>query len=183
MSRNAPSETALRVAGLSQSADNLFSLRSNPEELAEMARALDLLSLRKLSFEGRVIPLGGSDWQLEGHLGATVVQSCVVTLEPVTTRIETKVLRQYVLDYADPEEPEAEMPEDDTVEPLGSWIDPGQVMMEALALALPDYPRKGDADLGQVVLTEPGKAAMTDEDAKPFAGLAALRKALDKDKE
>ena len=134
-------------------------------------------------FEGRIVPFGGSDWQLEGHLGATVVQPCVVTLDPVTTRIETEVLRRYVLDHAEPEEPEVEMPEDDTVEPLGSWIDPGQVMMEALALAIPDYPRKEEVALGEMVHTEPGKKAMTDEEAKPFAGLAALRDALEGDKD
>ena len=179
MARNSPSDTALRVADLSQTSPNVFALRPGPEALARLAEELDLSALRKLSFEGEVTPLGSTDWQLNATLGATVVQPCVVTLEPVTTRIDTKVSRQYIRDYEDPEEPEAEMPEDDSIEALGQWIDPEIVLEEALALAVPDYPRKDDAELGQLVYTKPGETAMTDEDARPFAGLEALKAKLE----
>ena len=149
--------------------------------MAALADELALSALRKLTFEGVLRPMGAADWLLEGRLGATVVQPCVVTLDPVTTRIDVDVHRSFLADYRAPEEPEAEMPEDDTTEPLGQWIDPAVVMVEALALAVPDYPRKDDAALGQLVYTEPGQAPMTDEDARPFAGLAELKARLDKD--
>lgn len=183
MSRNAPTETALRVSELSQSAENVFSLRPDAPMLSQIADDLQLEGLRKLSFAGRIVPMGAQDWTLEATLGATVVQACVVTLDPVTTRIDTAVTRQYIRDYTDPDEPEAEMPDDDTVEPLGQWIDPAQVMVEALALAVPDYPRKDTAHLGQMVYTKPGKAAMTDEDARPFAGLGDLKAKLERDRD
>lgn len=179
MAPTAPSDTALRVADLSQTSENSFALRPEKDELARIAAALDLSALRKLSFEGRIKPLGASDWVVEGRLGATVVQPCVVTLDPVTTRIDTDVRRQFVADYEEPNDPEAEMPEDDSVEALGTWIDPGRIMREALALAVPDYPRKEDAELGQLVYTKPGEAPMTDEDARPFAGLADLKAKLE----
>ena len=175
-----PSDTALRVAELSQTAENSFSLRPDGEELKVIADELGFSSLRKLSFSGRIKPLAGSDWTLEGRLGATVVQPCVVTLEPVMTRIDVDVTRNFISTFAYPDEPEVEMPDDDTSEPLGSWIDPGVVMREALALAAPDYPRKDDAELGQLVYTKPGEAPMTDEDARPFAGLADLKSKLEK---
>lgn len=179
MSRTPPSETALRVADLSQRADNSFSLRPDADALALIAQELDLSALRKLSFSGKIVPLGNSDWVLEATLGATVVQPCVVTLEPVTTRIDLSLRRQYVADYTVVDEPEIEMPEDDNVEPLGQWIDPAIVMIEALALSVPDYPRKDDAEMGQMVYTKPGQAPMTDEDARPFAGLADLKQKLE----
>ena len=75
------------------------------------------------------------------------------------------------------------MPEDDESEPLGQWIDPAAVMVEALALEIPEYPRANGAELGQVVYTKPGEIAMTDEDARPFAGLAGLRQKLEDDKD
>lgn len=178
MSPKSPSDTAIRVTDLSQSAENGFSLRPDKDALEQIAAALDLSALRKLSFEGQISPLGRSDWQLTGRLGATVVQPCVVTLAPVTTRIDSDVTRQFVTDYVVPDEPEAEMPEDDTTEPLDQWIDPAAVMREALALMLPDYPRADDAELGQSVYTEPGQTPMTDDDAKPFAGLADLKAKL-----
>ncbi|MBM1309163.1 DUF177 domain-containing protein [Sulfitobacter mediterraneus] len=183
MSRTPPSDTAFRVSELSHSADNSFALRPETPQRELIAQELDLSALRKLAFEGTIAPQGKTDWTLTARLGATVVQPCVVTLDPVTTRIDVDVTRHFVSDFEEIEEAEAEMPEDDSTEALGQWIDPAMVMMEALALAVPDYPRKTDAELGQMVYTKPGETPMTDEDARPFAGLAALKGKLEKDED
>jgi uncharacterized metal-binding protein YceD (DUF177 family) len=52
------------------------------------------------------------------------------------------------------------------------------VLTEALSLALPDFPRADGAELGSQVYAADGVAPMTDEDAKPFAGLASLKAKL-----
>lgn len=180
MARAKPPKHALKVSELSQSAPTPFSLQPDPSELLALAGALDLSSLRKVRLEGEIATSGTSDWVLTARLGATVVQPCVVTLEPVTTRIDTDVSRLYLSVYDIPDEPEAEMPEDETVEKLGAWIDLAAVLKEALALAVPDYPRKDGAELGEAVYTEPGEAPMTDVDAKPFASLADFKAKLEK---
>ncbi|MCA0872846.1 DUF177 domain-containing protein [Seohaeicola saemankumensis] len=172
--------TALRVADLAQNAPTPFDIRPDAAAMQALAAELDLSALRKLRFSGQIKAQGRKNWRLEGQLGATVVQPCVVTLEPVTTRIDVPVERTYVAGLEAPAETEAEMPEDDTVEPLGPVIDPATVLAEALALALPLYPRKDGAGLEEAVFTEPGKAPMRDEDARPFAGLSALRDQLGK---
>lgn len=174
-------ESVLRVSDLPQNRATPFSIRPDSTELGDIARELGLDGLRKLSFSGQVQAEGKRDWLLTGMLGATVVQPCVVTLEPVTTRIDTEVRRLFLADWLDPDEEEAEMPEDDESEPLHSVIDLGTVMAEALALALPVYPRKEGVELGEAVFAAPGKKAMTDEETRPFAGLAALRDSLKKD--
>ena len=74
MSRKSPTPTALRVADLSQTEPNGFALRPEAEALAQIAEELTLSALRKLSFSGSIKPLGKQDWQLDGKLGATVVQ-------------------------------------------------------------------------------------------------------------
>ncbi|UWQ23367.1 DUF177 domain-containing protein [Leisingera aquaemixtae] len=167
--------TALRVADLPQNTPTAFEITPGKEELAALAAELGVNALRKVRFTGEIKALGKRDWQLTGALGATVVQDCVVTLEPVTSRIEEKVNLTYTARYETPEGAEVEMPDDDSIEPLGSHIDPGQVMAEALALHISPYPRKDGAELGEAVYAEDGVAPMRDEDAKPFAGLAALR--------
>ncbi|MEE4188984.1 MAG: DUF177 domain-containing protein [Roseobacter sp.] len=178
MKQNAPSPSALRVADLAQNSATAFELRPQTAQLQAIADELGVLGLRKLSFAGRVSASGRADWRLEGKLGATVIQPCVVTLEPVTTRIDVPIERIFLKDPVVIDAPEAEMPEDDTTEPLGAWIDPDAVMIEALVLHLPLYPRAADAALGEMVVTEPGVAPMRDEDARPFAGLAALKDQL-----
>ncbi|WP_323778525.1 DUF177 domain-containing protein [Leisingera sp.] len=167
--------SAVRVADLPQNAPTAFEITPDKAELAALAAELGVNALRKLRFTGEISARGKRDWQLTGSLGATVVQDCVVTLEPVTTRIEEKVRRNYLSRMEIPDEGEAEMPEDDSTEPLGSHIDPGAVMTEALALHIPAYPRKEGAELGEGVYTKPGAKPMRDEDARPFAGLGALR--------
>jgi uncharacterized metal-binding protein YceD (DUF177 family) len=183
MSEPTPSPHALRVSDLPRKRSRDFALRPDAEELTALARGLDLSALRKVSFTGTVAPLGTADWQLTARLGATMVQPCAVTLEPVTTRIDTDVTRRYLAEYVEIEGAEVEMPEDDTQEPLSRWIDPQAVMEEALALSVPLYPRAEGAELGEMVHTEPGKEPLRDEDTKPFAGLADLRAALAKGSE
>ena len=63
---------------------------------AAIAEALGIQALRKMRLAVTLSPLGRRDWALDGTLGATVVQPCVVTLAPVTTRIEEPVRRRYL---------------------------------------------------------------------------------------
>ena len=77
---------------------------------------------------------------------------------------------------------ELEMSQDDTIDPLPETLDLAQVMIEALSLALPPYPRSACAALGKIAVTAPGLTPMSDDDAKPFAGLGALRESLENKK-
>ena len=179
MSGAAPSSHALRVSDLPQNAETAFEIVPDKAAMTALAETLELVALRKLRFSGVVRAQGAADWQVDAKLGATVTQPCAVTLEPVTTRIDVPVTRTYLRDYVDIDAPEAEMPEDDTIEPLGQWIDPEAIMVEALSLALPEYPRADGVALGETVLTEPGQAPRRAADLKPFAGLAALKSQLE----
>ena len=105
-----------------------------------------------------------------------------MTLEPVTTRIDGPVTRLF-LPQSEIEMPEpgseVEVPEDDTTDQLGTAIPLGDIMAEALALALPTYPRKPEADLGSVQVAAEGVDPIRDEDLKPFAALGALKAKLE----
>lgn len=175
MSASAPFQSVYRIADLSQSRPTAFSLVPDSADMKTISDMLGLSGLRKLRFVGEINAQGKSDWRIDAQLGATVVQPCVVTLEPVSTRIDQPVTRLYLAAYEEPEGSEVEMLEDDTVEPLPREIDLSAVMIEALALHIPTYPRASDAGLDQTVFTEPGKSPLTDDDVRPFAGLAALR--------
>jgi uncharacterized metal-binding protein YceD (DUF177 family) len=166
-----------RAADLARCVALPFLVEPDAEARGALARRLGASAIRKLRFEGELRPEGKGDWRLEAKLGATVVQPCVVTLAPVTTRIDEAVERRFLAHWSEPEPgSETEMPEDDSVEPLGAEIDPAAVMEEALALALPDYPRAEDAELGAAVFSEPGAEPLTDAAAHPFAALAKLKK-------
>ena len=175
-----PETAILRVADLSQNRATRFELLPDPAERAELASRLEILDVRKLTFKGSVSALGKTGWALSAQLGATVEQSCIVTLDPVVTRIDQSVERRFVKDFDSGLEDETEMPEDDTEEPLDAEIDLTRIMIEALTLALPDYPRSESAELETQVFAAPGVAPMTDAETKPFAGLADLKQKLEK---
>ena len=181
-----PSPHARAVSGLSQAHPTSFDLQPSDAERHALAEALGFSGIRKLRFTGEIAAEGKRDWRLSGQLGATVVQPCVVTLEPVVVRIDEDVARRYLARWDDQPEAgsETEMPQDDTLEPLTAFIDPWRVMAEALALAAPDFPRRDDAAPLEVLrVTEPGKDPLSDDDVKPFAGLAALKAQLEQDPE
>jgi len=166
----------LKMAALSRHQPFTFLLEPDAAARADLAEDLGITQVRKLRFSGELIPEGRADWLLRADLGATVVQPCVVTLAPVTTRIDDRITRRFLARWVDPEVgSETEMPQDDTIEPLPEELDLARVMAEALALALPDYPRAAGAELGEVVYTEPGAEPLTEERVKPFAALAKLK--------
>ena len=181
MSKTPPSIHAFRVSDLSSNKTQRFEIRPDDAALRNIAETLELLDLRKLRFVGEFRPKGKSDWLLVAELGATVVQPCTVSLVPVTTRIDAKVQRHFMAEIETPDDEEVEMPEDDTIERLGPWLDPEVVMIEALSLEMPDYPRADSVEFDSVIHAEKGVVAMTDQAAKPFAGLSALRDKLNKD--
>ena len=160
-------DLSLRVSVLARMGGAEFAMTPDAPARAAIAQDLALLGLRKVRFTGALSPQGRHDWLLMGMLGATAVQACVVTGEPVTTRIDTPVERRYLRDMPEPTEAETEIPEDDTLEPLPAQIDLGALLVETLSLALPDYPRAE----GAVFETETPQ----DERPNPFAALAALK--------
>ncbi len=115
----------------------------------------------------------GGGLKVTGEVAATVEQTCVVTLEPMTSEIREPIDLAFVPPRAD--EPADETTEEldpggaDEPEPLVDGVaDLGVVATEFLLLAIDPYPRK------QGAVFEPPKAE--DSGAHPFAALAALKK-------
>lgn len=175
---NQPLTHPLRVAALAARKPTRFDLKPDEETRAKVAQALGITAVPELRFKGELLPKGRSDWELTAALTAVVEQPCSVTLAPVVTRIAEQVQRRYLADLPEPEGDEMEIPEDDSQEPLPDVIDPGAVALEALALALPLYPRADGGTLGEAVFAGPGVAPLRDDDLRPFSGLASLAQKL-----
>lgn len=159
----------LRVTQLNAAGTTPVELAPTADERAAIAADLGLSALPALRFRGKLRAIETGAWELTGTLDARVVQPCVVTLAPVETALSEQVHRVYSPHVAVPESDEAEMPDAD-LEPLGQSIDVGAVLVESLALALPEYPRAPGATLDEPVADERD----ADETRRPFAGLAQL---------
>jgi uncharacterized metal-binding protein YceD (DUF177 family) len=147
------------------------------DERAALARRFELVSLEHLAASVRLTKLAKrGHFRLSGHMSADVVQSCVVTLEPVASHIEEDFERLYSESAPGPAgraEVELTLASEEPAEAIeGGFIDAGEALAEQLALALDPYPRRLDASLQE--LGYPSAAGR--ERASPFGALAQLNK-------
>ncbi|HEV2569607.1 DUF177 domain-containing protein [Sphingomonas sp.] len=112
----------------------------------------------------------------DGQVDAAVVQSCVVTGEPMPAEVRAPFSVRFVPNaYTRPSEEEVELSAEDcdTLPIEGNQIDLGEVAAETLALALDPFPRSDRAD---EALREAGLGEAAE--AGPFAALQALKDKL-----
>lgn len=149
---------------------------ADADERAALAARYAVPAVRALSYAAQAAPWGPGGWRIHGAVTAELTQVCVVTLEPVETSFTEPFERFFAppgrLDAAaDLLDPDGE----ETVEPLGETLDLGEIAAEAAALAIDPYPRKPEAAFEGVLKGPPGAEPLTDEAARPFAGLATLK--------
>jgi uncharacterized metal-binding protein YceD (DUF177 family) len=149
------------------------TLTADASECAALARRFGLLALRGLTVQARFSPRPvargvGRSVRVEGRFEADVEQECVVTLEPVSSRVADG----FALVFADqvaPAEPDLSPDLDaEEAEPLTEGgFDLGEAVAELLALAIDPYPRAPGA-----VFEVPAELAEPRE--SPFAVLRRL---------
>lgn len=140
-------------------------IEANAAECAALAARFAIPAVERLSAELRLRPEPGGTVFAEGHLSAEVVQTCVVTLEPVRQAVSEAIALRILPPGADPsDDPEGP----DEIEAEDGAVDLGEAVAEQLSLALDPYPRAPGAELPAA---EDGDAVPTG----PFAALAALR--------
>ena len=126
------------------------------------------------------MPRGSLDFRLHGRIKACVVQSCVVTLDPVVNEID-ETLDILLRPELGNESPEGE-PEEDFEPYGGDAIDVAELAAVELALALDPYPRAPGVTLeciklrsSAVKLGEQVKDG-NDRASEAFRALAALKR-------
>ena len=135
---------------------------------AAVAGVAGVRGLPRLTATFEVARQGGG-LKVAGEVAATVEQTCVVTLEPMTSELLEPIDLAFVPPRADEAEEELDPGAADETEPLVDGVaDLGVVATEFLLLAIDPYPRKPGA------VFEPPNAE--DSGAHPFAALAALKK-------
>jgi hypothetical protein len=135
-----------------------------------LAEAAGVNELTRLEATFDLTRHGRSGLHVVGEISATVRQTCVVTLEPISNEVIEPVDLLFA-PAAGPASPAVELPAEagDPPEPiLDGMVDLGALATEFLILGIDPYPRKPGA-----VFEAPRSA---DADTTPFAALAALKK-------
>lgn len=156
--------------------EELHEIEATADERAALAERFGLVALESLTASLRLEQAKGGAVRVSGAFSADIVQACVLTLEPVPSRIEETFTVLYVPETEAPESAETvvlpegvEMPE-----PLvGDAIDVGEAVAQQLAVSLDPYPRASGATFdGSYGPEGTGPAP----GARLFAGLEVLRK-------
>jgi len=140
---------------------------ASPAERAAVARRLDLVALDLLEADLRLrLVAGGTVLEIVGTIEAAVVQTCVVTLEPVPARLSLPVEIAYALtrgatDDEEPLDPGAPEP----LPPEG--LDLGEEVVQTLSLGLDPYPRAPGAALPEEASSAPEHPFAKLKDLKP----------------
>ncbi len=114
---------------------------------------------------------------VRGTLVAKLTQSCVITLEPVKTRIEAPIQRLYGAEGAGDETVDLTLDSDDPPDPIiDGEIDLGSAVAEQLALEIDPFPRAPGTGFGGYESEGTGK----EQGRGPFAVLDALKDKLEK---
>jgi uncharacterized metal-binding protein YceD (DUF177 family) len=171
-----PFRRPMRTDRLRVDAETRFRITAEPGERAALARFLGVDAVERLTLAGFVSPKGKGGWRVRGRLVAQIVQTCVVTLEPVRSRIDEEIERSYIPESFIRRQPEIVLlpDEEDAPDPFIDSIDPAQLAVESLALLIDPYPRREGATLEPGALGADSAALAEDKTTRPFAGLADL---------
>lgn len=153
-------------------------LKATPDERRKLAERFGLLSLETLTARLTITRgASGIPVRVHGRLDAVLVQECVVSLEPVRSKINellevafAPVGDEPMGDLLDPDQP-------DPPEPLdGDSVELGEIVAQYLSLAIDPYPKRAGAAPPDWQQASPHGG---DESAdNPFSILADLRKKL-----
>ncbi|MEL6202960.1 MAG: DUF177 domain-containing protein [Pseudomonadota bacterium] len=160
----------------------------HPDEgaLAALAEEMGLLAVSDLRAEVSVTRWQRDGVRLFGPLRAKVIQTCVVTLEPLESTLETQIEALFMPDTSKLARKTAEYesnailidPESDDAPETFSppELDIGAAVHEFLALAIDPYPRAPDAEsIGVQPSSTPDALTADPERPNPFAVLAKLK--------
>lgn len=152
-----------------------FERQAGAAELAMMASELGLLECSGLAARYEVRPLPGARFRVAGRVIAELVQSCVVTLEPVPQSLDEQLDVTFCPagDIPAPSAQEREILSEPDIEPYSDGrIEVGRVIFELLASAIDPYPRRQGATFDW----DDAAAGSRATEPSPFAVLAKLRK-------
>ena len=154
-------------------------IEADAEERAAIAARMRVDIVNSFAAHALARPIKGG-MQVTGSLEAELVQSCVVTFDPVMERVMQSFERVFLSGSPEGTQPKpgaevfVDLEGDDLPDYFdGPDIDLTELLMEVLALNINPYPRAPDAELPEDARDE------GNEKQSPFAALEALKKPRD----
>ncbi len=178
-----PEFSRLVLADSVQRGEVVEVIEADEAERRALAERFELEEIKRLKATLRLKRVRGEDMvRVTGALEADVVQTCIVTLDPVHNTVHDSFEGLFAPESLVPEPAEemefdASILEEDIIEPfVNGRIDIGELTAQHLSLALDPYPRCPGIELPVMVEQEEEE----EEEARPnpFAALERLKRPL-----
>ncbi|MEX0346825.1 MAG: DUF177 domain-containing protein [Rhizobiaceae bacterium] len=167
----------VQVTSIPKAGKSVHILADETQRLA-LAQAHNLERVSRFEAELQITPWRLDGVRVRGRVKASIVQLCVVSLDPIASELDEPVdltlvagegksaqpdlaEAEIVLDPEGPDEPDAI---------IGGMVDAGAIAEEFFAIAIDPYPRKDGASVDHQA---PGE--IDDNIPGPFAKLAELK--------
>ena len=151
-----------------------LEIEADALEREALARRFALVSLDRLKAKAEIFPVSRNLFRVEASFEADLVQTCVVTLDPVPAQLSESFSALFGEGGPGMGALFAGEDGEDEPEPIeGGAIDLGETVAQHLALSLDPYPRKQGASVPAEYA--PGKDEESRGKVKPFAELGALK--------
>ena len=148
-------------------------LDATAEERKALRARFDLLDMPVLQAFLELKPDMKNAVEVTGKINATIIQNCILTLEPITTSFDLNVQTTFLPSDDNPEGAGSPNLEEGAGEieyyPQGGKIDLGEMVAQHLGVSIDLYPRKPGATLNS---TEFGAKV---PEKNPFAKLAKIQ--------
>jgi hypothetical protein len=154
-------------------------VETNQAQRHAIAEALGIVDVEQLTAELDVRPLGAAAFSVRGALTASVVQTDVVTLDPIRQEVSETIDLTLVPAAGESLSGKPRLEQSDAADTeerdvyRGGRIDLGAIVFEHLALGLDPYPRSPEVEFSGHIEDDPATAPSA------FAALASLKR--DKD--
>jgi uncharacterized metal-binding protein YceD (DUF177 family) len=155
--------------------ETIYRLTAKAAERTALSQRLGLVALDRFEVDASLSREVAGGIRLAARIEAELVQECVVTLDPVPSRLD----ESFVLIYRRRPLAQSEIIDvgEEDIEPLeGDSIDIGEAAAQQLSLALDPFPRTPTAKLPEAGVPDSATAREMPPPTHPFAALARLAK-------
>ena len=144
----------------------MSKIEANARELEALRDFHELQDVKSFKADLQIVPWKKDGVRVRGEVHAEIVQSCIVTLEPIDAKVDTEIDTIFV-----PENSRlARLPLDENGELIisaegpdipetfsGDTLDAGAIAEEFFELAIDPYPRKEGVDAAPPVVVQYGE--------------------------
>ena len=160
-----------------------FQHTSNSEELSAMTEMLRVEKLKAFIFNGHLIQSNKTTCTLEASFQATVMQNCIISLNPVKTVIHRKISQSYfITDQLSTLREEGKKIQTIStdfnsadIDEISEEINIGNILFEALSFEIPLYPKKKGVIFEGITATKAGIGPLEQNRNSPFDALKKLK--------